>query len=394
MKKIILSTITYLYCVTSIAQTNLVPNHNFQKVTKKIKEKGQIAMASPWISPTLAQADLFIKALKEGEVSVPNNIYGAEEPMSGDNYAGFIAYSYKEKIPRSYLQVKLTEPLKQDEEYCITFHVSLSDLSKYACNFIGAYLSTDAVSANNSDVLQFEPQIVSRKQVVYEKQFYWTPICAKFKAKGGEQYLTIGNFTPELKLKINKVKRPQGFNTPQINEAYYFLDNISVTLANTEDRCDCDFTPGVDDIETVNSQFKSDLSGKDNKSKIIDSYGAPATNAPNTIAPSNNSTQSVSNNNVIYFDDKNADLKPEEIKKLDAFIALLKNTPNSKIELFGYIDESEKTEEKLDGRRVSAVYKYVISKGLVKENVLREMKGVSTNKDAVKNKRVEIIIKN
>ena len=46
------------------AQTNLVPNHNFQTANKKTKDKGQINMASPWISPTLAQADLYLKSSK------------------------------------------------------------------------------------------------------------------------------------------------------------------------------------------------------------------------------------------------------------------------------------------------------------------------------------------
>ncbi len=225
MKNLLVITLIFLSTIL-FAQTNLVPNHDFNKIGKKVKEKGQINMAEPWISPTLTQADLYIKNTKSAEIAVDGNMYGAEAPMEGDNYAGILAYSYKGKASRSYLQVKLTEPLKQDVEYCVTFHVSLADLSKYACNYLGAYLSNDAVSANNNDVFQFEPQIISRRLTVYEQQYYWIPVCSKYKAKGGEEFLTIGNFTPEEKLAISKIKRPQGFNSPQTNDAYYYIDNV------------------------------------------------------------------------------------------------------------------------------------------------------------------------
>lgn len=376
------------------AQTNLVPNHNFQNANKKTKEKGQINMAEPWISPTLPQADLYIKATKSFEIGVPANAYGSEDPMSGDNYAGFMAYSYKAKLPRTYLQVKLTEALKEGEEYCVTFHVSLSDLSKFACNYLGAYLSNDAVSANNSDVLQFEPQIVSRRFTVYETQFYWTPICAKYKAKGGEEFLTIGNFTPEEKLKINKVKRPQGFNTPQTNDAYYYLDNISVVPAKEVEKCDCDFIPGVDDMETVNSTFKSDISNVDNKVKIIDSDGS-ATVVSDAPKATTSSTTQAGQDAVLYFESKKMDLTAESTTKLDAVIAYLKANPKAKASLAGYIDVSEQAEDKLDGKRVGSVYKYMLSKGVIKENVLKSMEGLNNaQKDASKNMKVEVKIVN
>lgn len=372
---------------TLFAQTNLVPNHNFQTANKKTKEKGQINMASPWISPTLAQADLYLKSSKNSLISIPANSYGSEDPMEGDNYAGFLAYSYKAKVPRTYLQVKLTQQLKEGEEYCVTFHVSLADLSKFATNYIGAYLSNDAVSANNDGILQFEPQIVSRRLSVYEKQFYWTPICAKYKAKGGEEYLTIGNFTPEEKLKITKVKRPQGFNSPQTNDAYYYLDNVIVVSAKDVEKCDCDFIPGVDDMETVNSTFKSDATSLENKVKIIDSYGSSTTTVGST------SDTKKGENFTILFESKKIDLSAKATKDIDQLVDFMKANPTIKVMLAGYIDESEKSEDKLDGRRVGAVYKYIVSKGVVKENVLREIKGTEgAQKDVAKNMKVEVKI--
>jgi outer membrane protein OmpA-like peptidoglycan-associated protein len=393
MKNIFLLLSVVLTSTTFFAQTNLVPNHNFQNANKKTKEKGQINMAAPWISPTLSQADLYIKATKSLEIGVPANSYGAEDPMSGDNYAGIMAYSLKAKLPRTYLQVKLKEPLKEGEEYCVTFHVSLADLSKFACNNLGAYLSNDAVSANNNDVLQFEPQIVSRRLKVYEAQFYWTPVCATYKAKGGEEYLTIGNFTPEEKLTITKIKRPQGFNSPQTSDAYYYIDNVSITPAKEMEKCDCDFIPGVDDMETVNSTFKSDISNQQTKLKIIDSDGSQSV----VDGKEKNTTSKVETKEVqdavLYFESKKMDLTAESTTKLDVVIAYLKANPKAKVSLVGYIDASEQTEDKLDGKRVGSVYKYILSKGVVKENVLKSMEGTNNaQKDVAKNMKVEVKI--
>ncbi|MBI2280002.1 MAG: OmpA family protein [Bacteroidetes bacterium] len=381
--KNLLVIILCLFSTILIAQTNLVPNHDFNTVGKKLKEKGQINMAEPWISPTLTQADLYIKKTKNSEINIAGNSYGAEEPMSGDNFAGILAYSPKGKVPRSYLQVQLTEPLQEDIEYCVTFHVSLADLSKFACNYLGAYLSNDAVAANNNDILQFEPQIVSRRLKVYEQQYSWIAVCAKFKAKGGEEYLTIGNFTLEPNLKISKVKRPQGYNSPQTNDAYYFIDNIIVLPASEVEKCDCDFIPGVDDMETTNKTFKSDLTGEPNKVKIIDSDGSSLT------------TKTMASIDILnlFFEAKKDEISTDVVKKLDNLINYLKTNPKDTVLLDGFIDESEKDEDKLDGKRVGAVYKYLVSKGIAKERIIKAIQGVATGKEKAENMKVEIQIK-
>lgn len=371
-----------LFSTIIIAQTNLVPNHDFSKVGKKLKEKGQINMAEPWISPTLTQADLYIKKTKNSEINIAGNPYGAEDPMVGDNFAGILAYSPKGKVPRSYLQVQLTEPLQEDIEYCVTFHVSLADLSKFSCNYLGAYLSNDAVAANNNDILQFEPQIVSRRLTVYEQQYSWIPVCAKYKAKGGEEFLTIGNFTLEPNLKISKVKRPQGYNSPQTNDAYYFIDNIIVVLASEVERCDCDFIPGIDDMETTNKTFKSDLTGQSTKVKIIDSDGGVS--VTKTVAPIDNLN--------LFFEFKKDVISAEVLKKLDNLITYLLANPKVEVLLDGFIDDSEKTEDKLDGKRVGAVYKYIVSKGIAKERIVKTMQGVAKDQDKTKNMKVEVMI--
>ena len=391
MKKCTLIVTLLLFNMVLFSQENLVPNPAFQDVIKKVKVEGQIELATPWISPTLAPADLYVSNTKNELVGVPDNGYGEEKPMEGDNYVGILAYSYKNKEPRSYLQAKLTSKLEAGKEYCVTINVSLADLSKYSCNYVGAYLSKNAVSANNSDVLEFEPQIVSSRLTVYETQFYWTPICGKFKADGDEEYITIGNFTPDLKLTTKKVKRPRGFTSPQTYDAYYYVDNISVKEVGESDKCDCDAIPGMEDAEMVSRNFGSnETDAVKGTTKIINTDGSSVESSSSSpVAGIKENTSQV----IISFDPKSFSIIGDASAKLDQLVALLKETPTLKIAVSGFYDASEKEIEKLDAKRVMTVYKYLVSKGVNKEIIKRSMEGMNNpNKDVLQNMKAVIDI--
>ncbi|MCB0401233.1 MAG: hypothetical protein KDD41_04060 [Flavobacteriales bacterium] len=382
------------FMITAVyAQTNLVENPTFKQTEKKaVKETKQIAYAAPWTSPTLESADLYVTKTKSGMVGVPENQYGEEKPMVGDSYAGIVAYSYKSKIPRTYLQGKLTEKLEAGKEYCVTFHVSLADLSKYAVNHLGIALTDKELKENNSDVLQFDNAIESKRLTVYEQQFYWVPVCGKYKAKGGEEYVVIGNFTPEEKLTLNKIKRPRGFTKPQTYDAYYYIDNVSVVPSEEVDKCDCDVIPGMENAQTVERDFTSDKDVNTKTLKIINTDGTEA----GMDGQDGGTKAAFSDKNIdgmtISFNPKSFDLSADEVKKLDMVVAYMKENIDEKVVATGFIDPSESDVDKLDGKRVSSVYKYILSKGIEKERVEREMGGKegADAKDKLKNMRVLI----
>lgn len=389
--------LTIVITIGAQSQTNLVENPTFKQTEKKkIKENKQISYAAPWNSPTLEAADLYVKDTKSYLASVPENEYGEEKPMKGDSYAGIIAYSYKNKVPRTYLQGKLTQKLEAGKEYCVTANVSLADLSKYAVNYIGIALTDKVLAENNSDILKFDNAIVSTKLKVYEQQFYWTPICGKYKATGGEEYIVIGNFTEESKLTVSKVKRPKGFTKPQKYDGYYYVDNISVVPIEEVDKCACDVTPGMENAQTVERDFTSDKSVNTKTVKIVNTDGSTLTNSPGnkTGAPKVEYSAENINGMIISFNPKSFDLSDEEIKKLDFVVEYLKQNIDEKVSATGYLDKTESDVEKLDGRRVSAVYKYIVSKGVPKERVERNMGGSegSDEKDQLKNMKVTIAV--
>ena len=391
MKKISIILIMLITSLIATAQENLVPNSTFQNLEKKVKEEGQIELALPWISPTLAKADLYSTSTKNSLLGVPENAYGAEKPMEGENYAGFLAYSDKNKEPRSYLQVKLTQQLEAGKTYCVTINVSLADLSKFATNYIGMTLTNNAISANNTDILKVENQIVSKKLLPHEQQFYWTPICGTFKAKGGEEFLTIGNFTPDEKLTKIKVKRPRGFIQPQLPDSYYFVDNISVVETTTPNTCDCDSDPAMKNVEVVNRNFNSDdVEGAKNV-KFVGSDGSVSNEQSKNNQPS--VALDKIDGTIIGFQAKSFAIT-DNIKTIDAIVGYLKANPNATISIVGHIDKSEADVEKLDGKRANSVYKYIVSKGIKPERLKRITKSSEEPKDAkdaLKNMCVEII---
>jgi len=372
------------------AQDNLVPNSTFQTVTKKVKSEGQIKLAEPWTSPTTTLGDLYVTKTKSTLVGVPANAYGEEKPMKGDNYAGILAFSNKDKEPRSYLQVKLTEKLEAGKKYCVKAHVSLADISKFACNGVAIALTNEELTESSLSILKFDNTIVSRRQTIYETQFYWTPICGVYTAKGGEEYITIGNFTESEKLKTKKIKRPRGFTKPQTYDAYYFVDNVSVIESDKSTKCDCDVIAGMEDAETVSRDFNSEKESV-KKVKVINSDGSSL----NSDAPKEVSAEDVKvDGMVISFDPKSFSIVGDATPSLDKIVTYMKANPKTKISITGYVDKSEKDIPKLDGKRVSSVYKYIVSKGIAKERVKRNMGGQITvsTKDILKNMRVTVSV--
>ena len=379
-----------LIATVGFSQTNLVPNPTFEILGKKVKFLNSIQEATPWVSPTLAKADLYNPKSKNPFISIPKNDFGEEKPMEGKSYVGIYAYSYKGKDARTYLQVKLTEKMKAGEEYCVKYHVSLADLSKYATNHLAAALTEKAVTANNSDILKFDDFMESKRLKIYDQQYYWVPICGVFKAKGGEEFLTIGNFTDDDKLKTLKVKRPRGFNKPQKYSAYYYVDNVSVTPVAESKKCDCDVVEGMENAEVVKSGFGSDDRERAKTIKIMNSDGSSANTKGSAGAGSGDKVDGM---NILF--ESGVSSVASSVARLDKVVAYLKENIDEKITVSGFIDESEKSVEKLAGKRASAVYKYLVSKGVNKARVVRKIEGADSpvdTKDKSKNMRVEIAV--
>lgn len=202
-----------------------------------------ICLINPWQIPDNGSGTSdYFHSCGDPIVGVPQNGFGFQDAHSGNGYVGMFLYSTINSEYKEYIQVRLSTALKQNEEYLVSFYVSLADnFSKYGISEIGLYLSQspptgggillDAAGNFGGSGLYFsqlnlQPQIKSQINVADYSN--WTQICGVYKASGGEEYLTIGSFTPNQNISLangNLVVSNPSATFPFI---YYYVDDVSV----------------------------------------------------------------------------------------------------------------------------------------------------------------------
>lgn len=331
---------------SAIAQDNLVDNGGFESTTGKAKKLGQIDMATGWKSPTGVRADFYVGDGKVPEIGAPDNFYGKEDPKEGENYAGIMAYSYNNKLPRSYVSAKLTTALKKDVYYCVSFWVSLSEASKYACNQIGANLSKKEFGTDQKVPLIDKAQILHPDNKVFNATFGWVRVCGSFKAEGGEKFITIGNFYSNEDTKYEALKKPKDSKINQVIGAYYYIDDVVVTMLDEGQDCNC-YTDDKAKEETSMIYVKHVIDNEKMKpNERIERQG-------------------------VYFAFGKDHLTTQAHKSLDLIVKVLKENPAITITINGHSDvkEEEMAAKKpvfdnMDQKRVDAVLAYFKSKGI------------------------------
>src|SRR5690606_2992309 len=119
---------------------NLVPNASFEEFEGTLRRDKQFDLTKNWANATEVISELYASDVKSKYVAIPENMYGKEEPAEGNNYAGIVMYSYRGKVPRSYVTVQLKSKMKQNELYCVRYKASLAERSRYASNNLGALI--------------------------------------------------------------------------------------------------------------------------------------------------------------------------------------------------------------------------------------------------------------
>lgn len=110
----------------------------------------------------------------------------------------------------------LLEPLKNGQVYDVSMFVKLDKVYSYPMEEIPVYFSTKAPKGNLGNV-EYTSLRGSEKLI---KNHYWTRISGTYRAKGGEQFITIGNF------KNSNFKQRHG--NSNAGSGYYVMDDVSV----------------------------------------------------------------------------------------------------------------------------------------------------------------------
>jgi outer membrane protein OmpA-like peptidoglycan-associated protein len=210
---------------------NLVLNPSFEEFYKcpgsyNASTDGKIAPG--WTSPSRGTPDLF-NACSKGTAGVPTNWAGHSKANTGFGYAGIYVFNVGKNSYREYLQATLTSPLQSGGEYLIEFYFKLSSNSKYSIDRIGVLLSDSSFTTTRDEVIHAPTHELILDQV-YNKRTtgLWTRFLFTYKAKGGEKFITIGNFSTNEQTKnyfivASKAKEPMLYQ-----HAYFFIDDVKV----------------------------------------------------------------------------------------------------------------------------------------------------------------------
>ena len=193
----------------------------------------------------LSALDLYAEGMKSEKVNIPDNIYGTQEASDGVCYAGLRAFSKDPKVKRTYYEVELTTEMEKNQLYCVSFDISLSDLSRYAVNGIGAVLSDRKVEQGNTG---FGPA----GRPAQDRQGHVLGRWMGNRLRNVHRYrrrelLIIGGFQTDKDIEDEKVRKPSDVSGVQVGHAYYYLDNVKVTPIEAKSQCACS---AADEIRT------------------------------------------------------------------------------------------------------------------------------------------------
>jgi len=346
--KVYFTLLLYFFALNNIIGQNLVPNGSFQDVFGCPDGGGQIFKAKTWKLPTIGTPDVYHMCYRKTDAaSVPKNRYGFQKPRTGHSYAGlFMLGTGYESDYREYLHCFLTEPLEAGRKYEVEMHVALGEnISRYAIDFFEIYFSKEQVYVDTKEAIDDVPTFKLRKEgggFLDSKE--WTVLRRVYKAKGGEKFITIGNFRrlPATKKKL--------VNANQLGEnCYYYVEDI-----------------------------------------LIEPVFVEEVKVGETIALEN-----------VYFEYDEADLLTESFVELDKLVKFLENHPTVEIEIAGHTDSlgSDEYNLKLSQMRTKSVAEYIYSEGISMGRVQYKGYGESkpkapnaTEEGRAMNRRVEFVI--
>ena len=212
---------------------NLVPNYSFENINQcpDMVNYGSVDLCLvSWTDPTNGTSDCYntcVVALPFSAIPSHNNGYGYQYPKTGNGYAGIFVYQGT-SMYREYIHSQLLDSLKQDSCYYMEFYVNKMNKARYSVN-IGCFISDTTIDNNYGPwfLLNYIPQIEQPNASILIDTLNWVRINGTYKANGGEQFITIGNFNNNTTIDTLTVGDTGN------NSAYYYVEDVVLKLIPT-----------------------------------------------------------------------------------------------------------------------------------------------------------------
>lgn len=318
--------------VTDVHAQNLVKNPSFEDSNHCPSNFNQqkLRIIKDWTQPSSATPDYFKACSKSA--GVPENIFGEQPALEGQAYAGIVTYANSKKNYREYLQQKLSRPLGNGELICVEFWVSCADKSLFVTDGFGVHFSKSPLSSHSQKIFEVRPQVKNPGLHLLDPQDRWVKISDTFYATGGEQYMTLGSFTPDGIQYLMMRTAAQGAEGTS-EWAYLYVDEVVVKSVEKREDCSC-----------LNDQIKAEV----------------------TDPPRQLSAYREIEDHVLYFDFDDSTLTEESSFELDKVASMLRNHPYRYVEVNGHADVvgPEGHNIKLSKNRAIAVIRYLKEQGV------------------------------
>lgn len=333
---------------------NLVPNGSFENYRKK---SGSIKNAIPW--QQIASVDYY-------QAAISNDTSIQKGARQGSCYAGLrFQKKYKE-----FLQVKLAESLHRGTTYEFEMYVRLAFWSNATLKSFGA-LFTKVGYKSQGDVVRAALIDSVCKKGSFMNGYQWFKISGKYTADGGEKYVTIGNFSANVKKDMVRMDVFKfGFK-----EAYYFIDDVSLAKAKEA-------------VEKVNVEIVGSFSLEEDS--VLE------------VKKNIRVGEKIQLKNI-FFENGRYYLLPESYSELNKLVQYLIRNPQMEVQINGHSDNSgsKAKNQRLSEQRAREVFEYLIKKGVQNKMYFKgygSSMPIASNDsdiDRAKNRRVEFeIIKN
>lgn len=216
-----------VFCAGAVFAQNLIPNPSFEDT---VQLRFGITSARNWASPNRSSPEHY-NPNSRTEWSVPKNYTGYQDGHSGVSYFGVKVYtlfaSQGIRSARDYIQCQIKEVLVQDSIYCMQLFLTLADSSNYASrNQLGVKFSNSKISSNSTANLNEIPEIIISPTEYIQDKVNWIQYNFQYRARGGERYLTIGNFNDTNNIDTVFIGGGGDRFNLDYNATYYYIDDV------------------------------------------------------------------------------------------------------------------------------------------------------------------------
>jgi outer membrane protein OmpA-like peptidoglycan-associated protein len=285
----------------------------------------------------------------------------------GYNSQCYIGLRFQKRY-KEFAQVRLAEPLHRGTTYEFEMYVRLAYWSNALVKSLGVLFTKGGYHSQGDAVKSSIIDSIAKKGG-FINNYQWFRIKGKYKADGGEKYITIGNFMPFIEkdmIRINIFKL--GFR-----EAYYFIDEVSLYKAKEPE-------------EIVKVEYVGSIKPNEEDSVL-------------TVKKDIKVGEKVALKNI-FFEEGKYYLLPESYIELNKLAQYLIRNPGMEIQINGHSDNtgSKNRNQKISELRAREVFEYLIKKGVQNKMYFKgygssqPVASNDTDEGKQKNRRVEFEI--